>query len=60
MPGASVLDVAKRHRVCTSLVYRRWRMLLREGVAGETPLLSAPAFVASAPASAQLEPLGRA
>lgn len=62
MPGASVSDVARRHRVCTSLVYRWRRMLLRDGVAVEAPLLPAPAFVpvevASAPASTQPEPLG--
>ncbi len=32
MPGASVLDVARRHRVCTSLVYRWRRTLLRDGL----------------------------
>ena len=62
MPGASVLDVARRHRVCTSLVYRWRRTLLRDGVAVEAPLLPAPTFVpvevASAPASTQPEPLG--
>jgi hypothetical protein len=31
MPGASVLEVARRHRVCTSLVYRWRRTLLRDG-----------------------------
>ena len=62
MPGASVLDVARRHRVCTSLVYRWRRVLLRDGVAVEAPQLPAPAFVpvevASAPTPAQPEPLG--
>jgi transposase len=64
MPGASVLDVARRHRVCTSLVYRWRRSLLRDGVVVEAPLLPAPAStfvpveVASAPASTQPEPLG--
>jgi transposase len=63
MPGASVLDVARRHRVCTSLVYRWRRTLLRDGVAVEAaPLLPAPSFVpvevASAPASMQPELLG--
>ena len=62
MPGASVSDVARRHRVCTSLVYRWRRTLLRDGVAAEAPLLPAPTFVpvemASAHASTQPEPLG--
>ncbi len=62
MPGASVLDVARRHRVCTSLVYRWRRTLLRDGVAVEAPLLPAPAFVpvevASAPVPTRSEPLG--
>lgn len=64
MPGASVLDVARRHRVCTSLVYRWRRTLLRDGMAVEAPLLPAPApafvpvAVASAPSSTQPEPLG--
>ena len=62
MPGASVSDVAKRHRVCSSLVYRWRRVLLRGGVPVEVPQLPAPAFVpvevASTPASPQPEPLG--
>lgn len=62
MPGASMLDVARRHRVCTSLVYRWRRTLLREGVTVEALELPAPAFVpvevASAHASTQPEPLG--
>ena len=65
MPGASVSDVARRHRICASLVYRWRRVLLRDGVAVEVPQLPAPAFVpvelacASAPATpAQPEPLG--
>ena len=45
MPGVRVSDVAKRHRVCASLVYRWRRMLLREGRAAATPQLPAPAFV---------------
>ncbi len=45
MPGASVSDVARRHRICTSLVYRWRRVLLRDGVAVEAPQLPAPAFV---------------
>lgn len=44
-PGASVPDVARRYRVCSSLVYRRRRVLLRDGVPVETPRLPAPAFV---------------
>ena len=62
MPGASISDVAKRHRVCSSLVYRWRRVLLRDGVAVEALQLPAPAFVpvelASAPASSQPEALG--
>ena len=45
MPGASVADVARRHRICTSLVYRWRRVLLRDGVAIEAPQLPAPVFV---------------
>ena len=45
LPGASVSDVARRYRVCSSLVYRWRRVLLREGVAVEAPRLPAPAFV---------------
>lgn len=45
MPGASVLDVARRHRVCTSLVYRWRRTLLRDGVASEALPLPGAAFV---------------
>lgn len=62
MPGASVADVARRHRICTSLVYRWRRVLLRDGVAVEVPQLPAPAFVpvelACASHPAQAEPLG--
>ncbi|MEG3166293.1 transposase [Sphingomonas sp. PB2P19] len=56
MPKASVLDLAKRHRVCSSLVYRWRRVLLRDGASVEALHLPAPAFVpvklASAPSSA--------
>jgi transposase len=45
MPGVRISDVAKRHRVCSSLVYRWRRMLLRERRAVEAPQLRAPAFV---------------
>jgi transposase len=45
MPGASVSDVARRHRICTSLIYRWRRVLLRDGVTLETPQLPAPVFV---------------
>ncbi len=45
MPGASVLEVARRHRVCTSLVYRWRRTLLRDGVASEALPLPGPAFI---------------
>lgn len=62
MPGASVLDVARRHRVCTSLVYRWRRTLLRAGVASEALPLPGAAFVpvevAGAPTAPQPEPLG--
>ena len=62
MPGASVSDVARRYRVCSSLVYRWRRVLLRDGVAVESPRLPAPAFVpvevASASTPTQPEPLG--
>lgn len=62
MPGASVSDVARRHRICTSLVYRWRRVLLRDGVAVAAPQLPAPVFVpvelASVPTSTQPEPLG--
>lgn len=60
--GASVSDVARRYRVCSSLVYRWRRMLLREGVAVEAPRLPAPAFVpveiAGVPPSVSSEQLG--
>ena len=62
MPGASVLEVARRHRVCTSLVYRWRRTLLRDGVASEALPLPGPAFipveVAGAPLVPHSEPLG--
>lgn len=62
MPGASVLAVARRHRVCTSLVYRWRRVLLRQGVAVEAPRLPATTFVpvelANTPVSSHPEPLG--
>ena len=45
LPGAIVSDVARRCRVCSSLVYRWRRVLLRERVAVEAPRLPAPAFV---------------
>lgn len=62
MPGASVLDVARRHRGCTSLVYRWRRTLLRDGVASEALPLPGAAFVpvevANVPMTPQPEPLG--
>ena len=62
MPGASVVNVGRRHRVCPSSTYRWRRKLLRDGLAPEPVALPAPAFVpvevASAPAPAQPEPLG--
>lgn len=62
MPGASVGEVSRRHRICKSLIYRWRRLLLREGVAVQAARLPAPAFVpvevASAPTPAQPEPLG--
>lgn len=64
MPGASVSDVSRRYRVCSSLVYRWRRMLLRDGVPVEAPQLPAPAFVpvevASAGALRSRSPLGQA
>ena len=41
MPGASVSDVARRYRVCSSLVYRWRRVLLRDGVPVEAPAAGA-------------------
>lgn len=62
MPGASVVDVGRRYRVCASLIYRWRRRLLRDGLASEPAALPAPAFVpvevTGAPAPAQPEPLG--
>jgi transposase len=62
MPGVLVADVARRYRICSSLLYRWRRMLLRDGVAPEAAQLPAPAFVpvevAGTPASVQPEPLG--
>ncbi|MEW6169864.1 MAG: transposase [Pseudomonadota bacterium] len=62
MPGASVLDVARRHRVCTSLVYRWRRTLLCDGVASEALPLPGAAFVpvevANVSVTPQQEPLG--
>ncbi|MGW8138591.1 IS66-like element accessory protein TnpA [Sphingomonas zeae] len=62
MPVASVLDVARRHRVCTSLVYRWRRTLLRDGMASEALPLPGAAFVpvevANVPMAPQPEPLG--
>ena len=64
MPGANVLNVVRRHRVCSSLVYPWRRTVLCAGVAVEAKLLPAPAFVpidvASVPSSAQREPLRHA
>lgn len=62
MPGASVSDVARRYRICSSLVYRWRRMLLSEGVSRDAPQLPGPAFVpvevTGTPAPARSEPLG--
>jgi transposase len=62
LPGASVGEVGRRHRVCSSLIYRWRRKLLRDGLAPAPAVLPAPAFVpvelAGAPAPAQPEPLG--
>lgn len=62
MQGASVLDVARRHRVCTSLVYRWRRTLLRDRVASEALPLPGAAFVpvevANVPMAPQPEPPG--
>ena len=62
LPGASVSDVARRYRICTSLVYRWRRVLLRDGVAMEAPRLPAPTFVpvevAGVVPSVSPEPIG--
>lgn len=62
MPGASVSDVARRYRICSSLVYRWRRALLSDGASVDVPQLPAPAFVpvevASTPTPARPEPLG--
>ncbi len=60
MPGASVGEVGRRHRVCSSLIYRWRRKLLRDGLAPEAAALPAPAFVPVevVPAPVQPEPLG--
>ena len=62
MPGASVLDAARRHRVRASLVYRWRRTLLRDGVASEALSLPSATFVpvevANVPMTPQPEPLG--
>ncbi len=63
MPGASVVDVGRRHRVCPSLIYRWRRKLLRDGLVPEVATLPAPASfvpveVAGASAPAPSEPLG--
>ena len=63
MPGASVSDVARRYRICSSLVYRWRRALLSDGVSVDVSQLPAPAFVpvevaANAIAPARTEPLG--
>ncbi|ARR57560.1 hypothetical protein HY78_28965 (plasmid) [Rhizorhabdus wittichii DC-6] len=62
MPGASVADVARRYRICSSLVYRWRRLLLADGVAADASRLPAPAFVpvevASTPTPVRPEPLG--
>ncbi|CAA9539664.1 MAG: hypothetical protein AVDCRST_MAG91-3730 [uncultured Sphingomonadaceae bacterium] len=64
MPGASMGDVSRRHRVCKLLIHRGRRMLMRDGVAVRAAQLPGPVFmpvqVASVPASAQPEPLDRA
>ena len=60
MPGASVGEVGRRHRVCSSLIYRWRRKLLRDGLASEVAAVPAPAFVPVevAPAPAQPDLLG--
>ncbi|PAX06305.1 transposase [Sphingomonas lenta] len=45
LPGASVGEVGRRHRVCSSLIYRWRRKLLRDGLALEPAALPAPTFV---------------
>ena len=62
MPGASVGKVGRRYRVCSSLIYRWRRKLLRDGLASEVAALPAPAFVpvevTGASVQAQPDPLG--
>ncbi len=41
MPGVLVADVARRYRICSSLLYRWRRMLLRDGMAPEPTALPA-------------------
>lgn len=59
--GVLVADVARRHRLCSWLLYRWRRMLLRDGVTPVAAQLPAPASVpvevAGTPASMQPEPL---
>ena len=51
MPGSSVTAVARRHRICASLIYR-WRRELLGGEGVERPASSfVPVEVAAAPAS---------
>jgi transposase len=51
MPGSSVTAVARRHRICASLIYR-WRRELLGGERVERPAPSfVPVEVATAPAS---------
>ena len=65
MPGANVADVGRRHRVCSSLIYRWRRRLLRDGLAAGAalPAPCAPTFVpveltgVAAPGAVQPEPL---
>lgn len=64
LPGVLVADVARRYRICSSLLYRWRRMLLRDGVAPEAATLPAPApmfvpvEVAGATTLVRSEPLG--
>lgn len=52
MPGVRVADVARRNRICTSLIYRWRRFLLREHLAVEAPRLPfVPVEISSQPAA---------
>jgi len=56
MPGSSVTAVARRHRICASLIYR-WRRELVGAARGERPVSSfVPVEVAAMPTSRSAGP----